>query len=155
MSRGFFAIGIFHNKSPQNIGTLWRSAEMYDAAFVFTVGARYQRQAADTPNTIRHRPLFHFADLDDLVEHLPHGCPMVGIEMDPRATMLDEYVHPERACYLLGAEDHGLSMAARDRCHGLVQIEAPKPKSLNVSTAGTLVLHHRWMASQKRQRVLA
>lgn len=146
MSRGFFAVGIFHNKTPQNIGTLWRSAHMYDAAFVFTVGARYTRQASDTPKTPRHKPLFHFRDLDDLIDHLPVACPLVGIELDPRATMLGEYVHPERACYLLGAEDHGLSVDARDRCHDLVQIEGPKPQSLNVAVAGSLVMHHRWMS---------
>lgn len=143
--RGFFAIGIFHNRTPANIGTLWRSAHMYDAAFVFTVGARYRPQASDTPKTPRHKPLFHYRDLDDLVEHLPHGCPLVGIELDPRATLLGGYDHPDRACYLLGAEDHGLSVDARDRCHDLVQIEGPKPQSLNVAVAGSLVMHDRWM----------
>lgn len=150
-TRGFFAIGIFHNRTPANIGTLWRSAQMYDAAFVFTIGARYKPQASDTPKTIHHKPLFHFRDLDDLVEHLPHACPLVGIELDPRATMLGEYQHPERSCYLLGAEDHGLSTDARDRCHDLVQIEGPRPQSLNVSVAGSLVMHHRWTASVQRK----
>lgn len=145
MSRGFFAIGIQHNRTPANLGTLWRSAHMYDAAFVFTVGARYSPQASDTPKTIRHKPLFHFRDLDDLMEHLPHACPLVGIELDDRAHMLSSYRHPERACYLLGAEDHGLTRDAIERCHELVQIEGPKPQSLNVSVAGSLVMHDRWM----------
>lgn len=144
--RGYFAIGILNNRTPANIGTLWRSAQMYDAAFVFTVGARYRRQASDTPKTPRHKPLFHFADLHDLIEHLPDACPLIGIELDPRAKMLGEYRHPERACYLLGAEDHGLTVAQRDACHDLVQIEGPKPQSLNVSVAGSLVMHHRWQS---------
>lgn len=146
MKRGFFAIGIFHNKTPQNIGTLWRSAQLYDAAFVFTVGARYEKQSTDTPRTPAHTPLFHFADMDDLIAHLPWSTPLVGIEMDPRARMLGEYVHHERACYVLGAEDHGLTPDAADRCHDLVQIEGPKPQSHNVAVAGSLVLHHRWMS---------
>lgn len=146
--RGFFAIGIFHNKTPQNIGTLWRSAQMYNAAFVFTVGARYDRQASDTPRTPLHMPLFHFDDLDDLVSHLPWSTPLVGIEMDPRATMLGDYNHRQRACYILGAEDHGLSADAADRCVDLVQIEGPKPQSHNVAVAGALVLHLRWMGAR-------
>ena len=145
MSRGYFAIGIMHNRTPANIGTLWRSAQMYDAAFVFTVGARYRRQASDTPKTPKHKPLFHFADLTDLIEHLPDSCPLVGIELDPRAERLSRFLHPERACYLLGAEDHGLTADQRDACHALVQIEAPKPQSLNVSVAGSLVMHDRWL----------
>jgi tRNA G18 (ribose-2'-O)-methylase SpoU len=149
VSRGFFAIGICHNRTPANLGTLWRSAQMYDAAFIFTVGARYRQQASDTPKTPRHKPLFHFADLADLIDHLPHSTPLVGIELDPRATMLGEFVHPERACYLLGAEDHGLTVEQRDACHQLVQIEGPKPQSLNVSVAGSLVMHHRWTTSRR------
>lgn len=143
--RGFFAIGILHNRTPANLGTLWRSAQMYDAAFIFTVGARYRRQASDTPKTPRHKPLFHFRDLDDLVEHLPDACPLVGIELHRDAHMLAAYRHPERACYLLGAEDHGLTNEAIERCHELVQIEGPKPQSLNVSVAGSLVMHDRWL----------
>lgn len=143
--RGFFAMGIFHGRTPQNLGTLWRSAHMYDAAFIFTIGARYKAQASDTPRTPRHIPLFNFLTFDDLIEHLPDSCPVVGIELDPRAHMLGSYVHPERACYLLGAEDHGLPPGIADRCHQIVQIEGPKPQSLNVSVAGSLVMHDRWM----------
>ena len=145
MTRGYFAIGIQHNRTPANLGTLWRSAQMYDAAFIFTVGARYRQQASDTPRTPRHKPLFHVRDLDDLVEHLPHGCPLIGIELHERAHMLSTYTHPTRACYLLGAEDHGLTTEALERCHDLVQIEGPKPQSLNVAVAGSLVMHDRWI----------
>jgi tRNA G18 (ribose-2'-O)-methylase SpoU len=145
VSRGFFAIGVVNTKVEANVGTLLRSADLYDAAFVFTVGRRYRPHAAsDTSKTPLHRPLFHFDDLDDLRRHLPWGTPLVGVEMDPRATPLGRYEHRERACYLLGAEDHGLTREAADACHDLVYIEGPKPRSLNVSVAGSLVMHHRW-----------
>lgn len=142
--RGFFAIGIAGGKTPANLGTLWRTATLYDAAFVFTVGRRYRGdQACDTPKTPRHIPLFHYADVTDLVEHLPRGCPLVGVELDPRAVSLSGYEHPERAVYLLGAEDNGLSVAQRDRCHDLVQIETARSFSMNVAVAGSIVLHSR------------
>jgi hypothetical protein len=48
MTRGFFAIGIVNGKTHQNIGTLLRSAYLYDAAFVFTIGKRYDRQASSS-----------------------------------------------------------------------------------------------------------
>lgn len=144
--RGYFGIGIVHGKTEANIGTLWRAAYLYDAAFVFTVGRRYKRQASDTPNTPRHVPLFEFSAIDDLLAHLPYSCPLVGVELDPRAVPLSEFQHPERACYLLGAEDHGLPIATLDRCHALVQIETPQPQSMNVSVAGSLVLHSRYMS---------
>lgn len=143
MSRGYFGIGIYHGKTEHNIGTLWRSAHLFGAAFVFTVGRRYQQQATDTPKTPRHTPLFHFDTVDDLHAHLPHGCPLVGVELDPRAVMLTDFAHPERACYLLGAEDHGLPISVLDRCHQVVQVETLRPQSLNVAVAGSLLLHSR------------
>lgn len=64
--RGYFGIGIINGKTPENLGTLWRSANLYGAAFIFTVGKRYKRQSSDTPNTPRHIPLFEYQSLDDL-----------------------------------------------------------------------------------------
>ncbi|NPV80705.1 MAG: RNA methyltransferase [Firmicutes bacterium] len=120
--RGYFGIGIEHTKAKQNIGTLYRSAMIFGASFIFTIGKRYERQKSDTVKAFRHIPLYHFQTLDDLYEHLPYDCKLIGIEIDDRAIMLRNFVHPERACYLLGAEDEGLSEEARDRCHALIQL---------------------------------
>jgi tRNA G18 (ribose-2'-O)-methylase SpoU len=143
VSRGYFGIGIFHPKTEHNIGTLWRSAYLYDASFLFTIGRRYRTQSSDTQRTPRHVPLFHFPTVTDLLEHLPWACPLVGIELDQRSVPLETYKHPERACYLLGAEDHGLPPGVVDRCHDVVQISTSRPQSMNVAVAGSLVLHHR------------
>lgn len=150
MARGFFAVGVYHPKTEANIGTLMRSAFLYDAAFVFTVGRRYKEQASDTPRTARHIPLFHFDTVSDLIEHLPHGAPLVGIELDPRATVLHEYSHRERAVYLLGAEDNGLPVDVIDRCHELVVLDSVQPQSMNVATAGSIVLYDRHVKSLSR-----
>lgn len=140
-SRGYFGVGIENTKTHQNVGSLWRTADLMGAAFMFTIGKRYQRQASDTMKSHRHIPLFAFADLDDLWAHIPLSCPVVGVELDERAHMLGEYTHPERAIYLLGAEDHGLTKRALDRCHDLVQL--PGRASMNVSVAGSIVLYDR------------
>ncbi len=143
-TRGFYAIGIIGSKTPENLGTLWRSALIYDAALVFTVGKRYPAfQAADTTKTARHIPLVHYTGLDDLVGHLPHSCPLVGVELHPGARPLTHYSHRIRAAYLLGAEDTGLPPRVAARCHELVQIETAKPWSLNVAVAGSILLHDR------------
>ncbi len=152
MSRGYFAIGIENTKTPQNIGTLLRSANLYGAAFVFTVGRRYERQSSDTMTTPRHLPLFHFADVADLLGHLPIECPLVGVEMTGLSVPLSSFVHPERACYLLGAEDRGLSDDALDASSHLVQIETLRPQSLNVSVAGSIILHDRHVTTKAATR---
>lgn len=144
MTRGFFAIGVYRPKKEVNIGTLWRSAHLYGAAFIFTVGRRYTQQASDTPKTIRSTPLLHFEDMEDLKDHLPWSCPLVGVELDDRACPLPRLIHPERSAYLLGAEDHGLPQSVMDECHTLTQIPYPGAGSMNVATAGTVVLHDRY-----------
>jgi len=142
-NRGYFGIGVYHPKTEQNIGTLMRSAYLYDAAFVFTVGRRYRRQASDTQKTDLHVPLFHFETIEDLINHLPNSAPLIGIELDPRGRQLHEYKHPERAVYLLGAEDRGLDQRVIDMCHSLIEIPTPQPQSMNVATAGSIVLYDR------------
>jgi tRNA G18 (ribose-2'-O)-methylase SpoU len=148
--RGYFAIGIWHPKHEVNVGSLWRSASLFGAAYVFTLGRRYARQASDTPRTPLHVPLLHFGDVEDLVAHLPHSCPLVGVELDPRAQDLDGFTHPERAAYLLGAEDHGLPLAVLDRCHYLVQVETAAPESMNVACAGSILLHARHVSMARK-----
>lgn len=138
----FFGIGIYHCRREENIGTLFRSAQTFGASFIYTIGRRYRLQASDTTNAGVNIPLFHYADLDDLFAHLPVGCRLVGIENCTQATELPHYWHPKIACYLLGAEDHGLSPAALERCHDLVQIPGGR-FCLNVSVAGSIILYDR------------
>lgn len=143
-SRGYFGIAVYRPKTQTNIGTLWRSAFLYDAAFVATVGRRYQYQPSDTIHATNHIPLNHYADIDDLIEHLPNSCPLVGIELDPRATPLTKFSHPPRGLYLLGAEDHGIPPSVLDRCHHIVQIPGERDWSMNVSAAGSIVMYDRF-----------
>lgn len=145
MSRGYFGIGIYHPKHEVNVGGLWRSATLFGAAFVFTIGERYRRQASDTPATPHHTPLFHFESVEDLLLHEPWSAPLVGVELDDRAEALPNFWHPERAVYLLGAEDHGLPPHVLDRCHKVVQIPSPLPWSMNVASAGSVLLYDRYL----------
>lgn len=144
--RGFCGIGIERGKTAMNVGTLWRSAAILGADFIFTVGRRYPQQASDTIKAWRHIPYWEFADIDDL--RTPYGCRLIGIEMDSEAEMVNHFCHPQRAVYLLGAEDNGLSRKAIDRCHVLIQL--PGASSLNVAVAGSIVLHDRLIKSEVR-----
>lgn len=139
--RGYFGIGIFHGKNEENIGTLWRSANILGADFIFTIGKRYSKQCSDTMNTPKHIPLWHFDDWDDMFHHVPYNCPVVAIELDDRSVPLETFVHPERCIYLLGAEDHGLPPEILDRCWATVQLLGDR--CMNVSTAGSIVMYDR------------
>lgn len=143
--RGYCAIGIYHSKMPSNVGTLWRSAGNLGAAFIFTVGHRYNRQASDTIKAWKHIPLFQWESDDDLFAHVPKDADLIAVEMDdgngyaPR--MLPEFVHPERAIYLLGAEDRGIPQEVIAKCASMVAV--PSSRCLNVAVAGSIVLYDR------------
>lgn len=148
--RGYFGIGIFNGKNTANIGTFWRSANIFGADFIFTIGKRYQKQCSDTMKTPRHIPLYHYEDSEDFFNHVPYGCPVVGIELSEKSVPLERYVHREQCIYLLGAEDHGISNTVLSRCVDIVQI--PGDVCLNVSVAGSIVMYDRIFKSSASSR---
>ena len=136
--KGYFGIGIINGKTESNIGTLWRSAKIFGADFIFTVGRRYQRQCSDTTKAPLHIPLYHYHDFDDFYSHIPYDCQLVGVELDERSIGMKHFVHPRRCIYLLGAEDRGLPERALAKCLHIVQL--PGEHCLNVSVAGSIVM---------------
>jgi len=144
--RGYCGIGIVGSKNPLNVGTLWRSAGILGAGFIFTAGKRYPHQASDTIKAYRHVPMFEYESGHDLITHMPKDCVPVAIEIDSRARRLEDYVHPERACYLLGAEDTGLPATVLERCRDIIVL--PGDRCLNVSVAGSIVLYDRLAKSE-------
>ncbi len=141
MSRGYFGIGILNGKTEVNYGTLFRTAQIFNAAFVFTIGKRYKKQCSDTMKSYRHVPTYHYLGFAEFLRNIPHSCPLVGIEIQTESVPLTQFVHPERAIYLLGAEDSGLTRVAMERCQSIVSI--PGDRCLNVAVAGSIVLYDR------------
>ena len=149
MSRGYVAIGIYGVKTPENLGTLWRTANLYGASLIFTVGKRYKNQASDTMKTNRDIPLIHFDSLEDMRSAKDPHVPLIAIELDDRSISLVDFSHPVSAWYLLGAEDTGLPKKALDYANQIVQIPAALPYSMNVSVAGSVVLYDRFAKAKK------
>jgi|SRR3990167_925275 len=142
MSRGYFGIGIEYSKKEVNIGTLWRTAHAFGASFIFTIGRRYTQQASDTCKTPKHVPLYHYATIEEFKAARPVDTMIVGIELDDNTIVLPSFSHPERAIYVLGAEDYGLSKEMKQLCNMIVAI--PEAKfCLNVATAGSIVIYDR------------
>jgi tRNA G18 (ribose-2'-O)-methylase SpoU len=143
--RGYFGIGIENGKTVANIRTLWRSAHNLGAAFIFTLGQRYKYQGSDNTKAWRSIPLFQYGSFEEFYDNLPHDCQLIGVEYPhPKARPLPDFVHPERAVYLLGAEDHGLSRKALDKCHQFIMIPGSQlNQSLNVAVAGSIIMYDR------------
>lgn len=141
LRQGYFGIGIQNGKTPENLGVLWRSAQNMGASFIFTIGNRYEKQACDTHKAVGAMPYFHYTTFDDFYKHLPKGAMLVGVELDETAEALENFTHPRRCVYLLGAEDHGLSKKAIEKAHHLVKFKSAL--SINVSVAGSIVMYDR------------
>lgn len=139
--RGYFEIGIYQPKTEMNVGTLWRSAYQLGASGIFTIGRRYKKQSSDTTNSYLHVPLRNYETFEDFKEHLPYDCQVVPVEMGGHK--LSNIVHPERAVYLLGAEDYGLPKDITDHCKLVISLESIGQNSYNVAVAGSIVMYHR------------
>lgn len=141
LQTSFFAIGIYKPKTAENIGSLWRTAYILGAQYIFLIDKRYTRQATDVLNVWSRIPLFQFKNFDEFYNAIPYNSRLVGVEMDDKAVDLKDYEHPRRGIYVLGAEDGGLPKEYRDRCHSLVKL--PGNFSLNVAVTGSVVLYDR------------
>ena len=99
-----FAIGIEYPKHKVNVGTLIRSAELFGAAMVFTVGRPYRFQSSDTTKSYRRLPILHFASWEDyrasaVFAWVPVAVEIVDGKAHPRDTpnrdgTVDRWLHP-------------------------------------------------------------
>lgn len=140
--KGFYGVGIEHAKTEFNYWTLFRTAQILDADFLFLIGSRYKPHPADTMASYRHIPIYSYEDFNDFNSHRPYDCKLVGVELMEEAQYVHQYQHPKKAIYLLGAEDHGLTSWARKHCQEFIKL--PGTRSMNVSVAGSIVLHDRY-----------
>jgi len=134
-------IGCEYLKTPANLGTLFRTAQIFGVDFIFVIGKRFPQQCSDTAKSWRHMPTFEYVNFDDFNNHRPYNTLLIGIEMTENARSISNFCHPKNCCYLLGAEDHGLSKKAIEKCNEIICL--PGEMSLNVAVAGSIVLFDR------------
>ncbi|WP_374763193.1 TrmH family RNA methyltransferase [Yunchengibacter salinarum] len=144
---GYFGIGIDGVSKKGNIGNLVRTANAFGAHFAFAVAACRNPLTgesplddfADTSKSYKAMPVYSYAAPDEVP--VPADCRLVGVEMADDAVELPVFRHPHRAIYVLGAERYSLSDAMVARCHEMITI--PTRFSLNVATAGAIVMYDR------------
>jgi tRNA G18 (ribose-2'-O)-methylase SpoU len=141
MNRGYFGIGIYAPKREINIGTLWRSAQIFGASFIFTIGRRYEKQSSDTTKADRHIPLYNYKTFTEFNRLRPNAAPLIAIEQNKNSKDIKDFIHPERAVYLLGAEDYGIPPKILNKCQEVIHISTPL--CLNVAVAGSIVMFDR------------
>ena len=145
--RGYFSIGIEGASKAGNMGNLVRTAHGFGAAFVFSIAQKMKQMDAmalaqeisDTSNTPDHIPYYEFDKVEDLL--LPKGCQLVGVEITDDALAMPSFRHPLKAAYILGSEMFSVSPETLEKCDHVIKI--PTKFSLNVATAGAIVMYDR------------
>lgn len=139
--RGFSAIALDNPKNGLNVGATLRAALCYGAGLVVIGGPRrtaLMHHPADTMKAYRHIPTIW---CKDVFEAIPHDCVPVAVDLLPSATPLPQFVHPERAFYVFGAEDATLGRRITERCAWKVAI--PTIHCMNLAACVNVILYDR------------
>jgi len=139
--RGYFGIGIDNPRKQENIGSLFRSAQIFGAKFVFTIGSQYRRQASDTCHSTRNIPYFFYLDYEEFFRNRAVGSTIIGVENAPEARLINNFVHPRQAIYILGSERVGVRPEILKKCNSIIKIDGEF--SLNVAVAGSIIMYDR------------
>jgi tRNA G18 (ribose-2'-O)-methylase SpoU len=141
-TRGYFGIGVEGISKAMNVGSILRSAHAFEASFVFTIGAIYNKNEiskSDTSDTQEQLPLYEFSDVESL--SLPKNCSLVGVELVDSAIDLPSFRHPMQCAYVLGPERGSLSPKLMSHCNYTVQI--PTKFCVNVGIAAAIIMYDR------------
>lgn len=128
-------------KSPTNVGGVMRAVGCFGADQVYYSGNRYdiaKKFHTDTQNISAAIGLTH---VDDFYTEKPKDTPLVCIELVEGAIPLNEFVHPEKAFYLLGPEDGSIKQEWVDKADYVVYV--PTNGSLNLAATVNVLLYDR------------
>ena len=144
--RGYFGVGVFQPKFCENVGTLYRSAHIFGASFIYTIGRRYREQASDTTKAHKSIPFYHYVSMEDFLANIPRECRVVCVENSKNAWPIKNFVHPERAAYLIGSEDNGIPPKILEKYMNVI---LPGKMCMNLAVAGSLVMFDRFQKTNK------
>jgi len=86
--------------------------------------------------------------VNDLMDAIPYDCVPIAVDLLPDAKSLIDFVHPERAFYIFGAENETLGKRITDECRYKVFI--PTAFCMNLAATVNVVLYDR-LAKQTRK----
>jgi tRNA G18 (ribose-2'-O)-methylase SpoU len=130
-----------------NVGALVRNGAALGAdALVLSPGcadAYYRKAIRTSAGAVFDLPIIRArAWPDDLLAlRERHGLPLVGAVLDDGAIPLDRFAPPPTFALVLGAEGPGLAAPTKRLCDALVTIPMARADSLNVATAGAILLY--------------
>ena len=150
MTKGFAAVALHRPSRPENIGGVFRAADVYGVQLVVLGGGELPPEPLGHPTDTTQAWLrIPVVFADEVLDVLPDECVPVAVERVAEATPLPEFEHPERAMYVLGPENGSLDETILARCTHIVSI--PGHECSNLAAAVNVVLYDR--AAKRWERV--
>lgn len=134
-------IGLNEPKSFYNVGHVFRSSSCFDIDCIIIKGKRYKDNGVDVTKEYRRIPLIQ---CNSLKKSIPFNCVPIAIEYNKSDSIID-FVHPDNAFYIFGAEDQSLGKNITDWCKYTISI--PTKNCLNLAAAVNIVLYDRMYKS--------
>lgn len=139
--RGYCAIGLENPQIDGNIANVLRLASNYKVNSVFYQNnKKYKECKIDTTKYHRHNPLIK---VDDLLNVELHKTKIISIELDDRATSIQEFIHPEQAYYIFGTESSSVSERLLEKSDDIVYV--PTHYCMNLAMCVSVILYDRWL----------
>jgi len=161
-NRKYFGMGIESIKYENNMGTLMRSAHCFNADFIYTIGAKYRETPGDTTKVSRGYTILHWTNPMEMRANTPPEAMIVGVEtpnrveevrangiIAPTPVEIIDFIHPDKAVYVLGNEARGLSDDMLAVCNHIVYITTNY--CLNVSVAGSIIIYDRYIKERANE----
>ncbi len=148
--RGFAAIGLWHPKTPENVGGVMRAAQCYGASMVAIAGDRSTSHVRHATNTVKAERRIPTLRGDDLHALIPLGAVPVAVDLVEGAEPLPSYQHPACAFYIFGPEDGTLGAKVLDWCRDRVMI--PTVGCMNLAATVNVVLYDRVSKAMRAAR---
>ena len=148
IKRGYAVVALDNPKSIPNLGGAMRAAQCYGAAMILIGGPRMLRLgkiATDTMKAYRHIPTMW---VDDVMQHIPHDCVPIAVDLVDGAKGLPSYDHPDRAFYVFGPEDGTLGRRVIERCRDKVMV--PTFGCMNLAASVNVILYDRMAKGIRR-----
>jgi len=125
-----------------NIGSIVRTANAFLAEEVHIIGnRRWNRRGAMV--TDRYQHVSHHATVEEFVAWAKaKSLPIIAIDNVPGCQKIEEYALPEECVLLFGQEGPGLSEAAIEAAHVVLEItQFGSTRSINASAAAAITMH--------------
>jgi tRNA(Leu) C34 or U34 (ribose-2'-O)-methylase TrmL len=141
MKRPTVTIGLSNPKSPTNVGAVMRAAGCFAADAVFYTGERYPRAKKFHTDTKKVSQTIPLTGVESLLQAVPEHSSIICVELVEGAVPLNEFRHPENACYIFGPEDGTVDQELIDRADAVVYI--PTIGCLNLAATVNVLLYDR------------